>query len=195
MQSSPYALSAPTWAVRLGRKTAQKEYDTCRPPIPEQDAGGLYVLVDRWVAEKLGLEAASDCSAHLGLLSIDAEKSLGEIRPDLLGHTAEGLAVAIEVAYSSFCDLLKVAQFIQLGCRHWKSTCGRFRRKASSPERCARLFWTACLARHGSGRDGQTRPSSMTEQPGMCRPHRWRRSQPGHGCRKRSSRSRDDGCR
>lgn len=79
------------------------------------DAGGLMVPVDRWVAETLGLDAASEPAAHLGLPSIDAEKSLGDVRPDLLGHTSEGLAVAIEVAYSSFCDLLKVDQFAQLG--------------------------------------------------------------------------------
>ena len=80
-----------------------------------QEAGGLKVPVDRWVADTLGFDAASEPAAHLWLPSIDAEKSLGVIRPDLLGHTAEGLAVAIEVAYSSFCDLLKVDEFVQLG--------------------------------------------------------------------------------
>jgi competence protein CoiA len=80
-----------------------------------QAAGGLTVPVDRWVAEMLGFDAASEPSAHLWLSSIEVEKSLKDVRPDLLGHTEQGLAVAIEVAYSSFCDLLKVDQFGQLG--------------------------------------------------------------------------------
>lgn len=80
-----------------------------------QAAGGLMVPVDEWVAEQLGLDAASEPAAHLALSSIEVEKPLRDVRPDLLGHTDLGLALAIEVAYSSFCDLVKVDQFAQLG--------------------------------------------------------------------------------
>lgn len=80
-----------------------------------QEAGGLVVPVDSAVADQLGLEGASPPSAKLELLRIDVERSVQELRPDLLGHTGTGLQVAIEVAYSSFCDLLKVNRFAQLG--------------------------------------------------------------------------------
>lgn len=80
-----------------------------------QEAGGLAVPMDPMVAEHLGLEGGSQFSTLLELQSVEVERSVQEIRPDLLGHTASGFAVAIEVAYSSFCDMLKVDQFALLG--------------------------------------------------------------------------------
>jgi competence protein CoiA len=54
-------------------------------------------------------------STHLALSGIDVEKSVQDVRPDLLGHTDEGLLVAIELAYSCFCEMSKVDQFARLG--------------------------------------------------------------------------------
>ena len=72
------------------------------------------VPVDSAVVDQLGLEGASSASAQLRLSSIEVERSLQDLRPDLLGHTEAGIAVAIEVAYSSFCDLLKAERFAEL---------------------------------------------------------------------------------
>ena len=79
-----------------------------------QEAGGLKVPVDSAVLERLGLDETSSSFMRLDLERIDVELSVQDLRPDLLGHTSAGIAVAIEVAYSSFCDLLKVDRFAQL---------------------------------------------------------------------------------
>lgn len=80
-----------------------------------QEAGGLVVPLDSFVIEHLGLDGTSPPSARLGLSRIEVERSVQDLRPDLLGHTEGGLEVAIEVAYSSFCDFLKADRFAQLG--------------------------------------------------------------------------------
>jgi competence protein CoiA len=80
-----------------------------------QEAGGLAVPVNSAVVEQLGLNDAESPSAMLELQDIDVERSVQDLRPDLLGHTDAGIAIAIEVAYSSFCDLLKADRFAQLG--------------------------------------------------------------------------------
>lgn len=79
-----------------------------------QTAGGLIVPVDRGIAETLGMHFDANPATRLELVDIEVEKGIQKLRPDLLGHTDQGLAIAIEVAYSSFCDPLKVAQFAQL---------------------------------------------------------------------------------
>ncbi len=80
-----------------------------------QEARGLAVPVNSAVVEKLGLDDAMGPSVLLALSRIDVERTIQDVRPDLLGHTDAGVTVAIEVAYSSFCDLLKVDRFAQLG--------------------------------------------------------------------------------
>lgn len=80
-----------------------------------QEAGGLQVPVDSAVIGHLGLDGATPPSARLDLPRLDVERSVQDLRPDLLGHTHAGLQVAIEVAYTSFCDLLKIDRFAQLG--------------------------------------------------------------------------------
>jgi competence protein CoiA len=62
--------------------------------------------------EVLGLDRTGNLTR---LVRIDAEKDLGEVIPDLLVHTARRCAIAIEVAYSSFCDEAKIARFANLG--------------------------------------------------------------------------------
>ncbi len=80
-----------------------------------QDAGGLTVPLDEQVVGVLGMTPALSPAGWLALPNVDVEKALGDVRPDLLGHTDLGVAVAIEVAYSSFCDMLKVEEFARLG--------------------------------------------------------------------------------
>lgn len=79
------------------------------------EAGGLRAPIDEAVAQRLGLGIVAGGSTTLALAAIEVETSVQDLRPDLLGHTVDGVAVAIEVAYSSFCDLLKIDQFEQLG--------------------------------------------------------------------------------
>lgn len=79
-----------------------------------QDAGGLVVPLNREVIGVLGLDAEMAPATRLALPLVEVEKALAEVRPDLLGHTDHGIAIAIEVAYSSFCDMLKVDEFARL---------------------------------------------------------------------------------
>lgn len=79
-----------------------------------QEAGGLAVPLNDVVSARLGLDGASAPAGQLMLPSIEVERSVQDIRPDLLGHTEAGAAVALEVAYASFCDLLKVERFAAL---------------------------------------------------------------------------------
>jgi len=80
-----------------------------------QEAGALLVPVDDTVQKHLGFTGATPPSAKLELLRVEVECSVQELRPDLLAYTCTGLQVAIEVAYSSFCDPHKVQCFAQLG--------------------------------------------------------------------------------
>jgi competence protein CoiA len=78
------------------------------------EAGGLTVPLTNAVSEALRLEKSDQRAADLRLASVEQEKTLAELRPDLLAVTAEGVSLAIEIAYTSFCDRFKVAQFAKL---------------------------------------------------------------------------------
>lgn len=80
-----------------------------------QDAGGLVVPMDEQVGAVLGMPKTQSPFVRLPLPRVEVEKALADVRPDLLGHTDLGVAVAIEVAYSSFCDTLKIDTFARLG--------------------------------------------------------------------------------
>lgn len=80
-----------------------------------QDAGGLVVPMDEQVGAVLGMPQTQSPVVRLPLPRVEVEKALADVRPDLLGHTELGVAVAIEVAYSSFCDMLKIDTFALLG--------------------------------------------------------------------------------
>lgn len=99
-----------------------------------QTAGGLVVPVDENVARTLGLHFDASPATHLELVDIEVEKGIQDLRPDLLGHTDQGLAVAIEVAYSSFCDPLKVARFAQLGLPALEIDLRAFTQEGFEPE-------------------------------------------------------------
>ena len=78
-------------------------------------ARALCVPVTPTIAGVLG--AKGDGQPHVlhAAGGIQAEASLGRIRPDLLLTTGDGVLIAIEMAYSSFCDADKIQQFEQLG--------------------------------------------------------------------------------
>lgn len=99
-----------------------------------QDAGGLMVPLDDQVGNLLGISPAVSLAARLPLHRVELEKAVGEVRPDLLGHTDLGVAVAIEVAYSSFCDMLKVEEFVRLGLPVLEIDLRAFTPEAFSPE-------------------------------------------------------------
>lgn len=99
-----------------------------------QEAGGLTVPVDSVILAHLGRDGETPPSAWLELPQIDVERSVGDLRPDLLGHTDAGLQIAIEVAYTSFCDLLKIDRFAQLGLPVLEIDLRAFTPEAFEPE-------------------------------------------------------------
>jgi hypothetical protein len=66
------------------------------------------------VAHFLGISDTSSPDLLHALSSVQEEVMIGAIRPDLLVVTPGGIQVAVEIAYSSFCDLIKVAAFESL---------------------------------------------------------------------------------
>jgi hypothetical protein len=78
------------------------------------DSLGLVTPITPAVAHFLGLTKISGQGILQALLPILDEVTVGAIRPDILLVTTDGVQVAIEIAYSSFCDLGKVAEFERL---------------------------------------------------------------------------------
>lgn len=68
------------------------------------EAQGLVVPIEKAVARVLGLEDEEGPRILLTCTKIDEEVAVGARRPDLLAVTTAGAGVAIEIAYSSFCD-------------------------------------------------------------------------------------------
>jgi competence protein CoiA len=79
------------------------------------EAGGLTVPMNPAVANFLGISDPASPGILQSFSSIQLEVMVGAVRPDLLAVTPDGVQVAVEIAYSSFCDLLKVAAFQDLG--------------------------------------------------------------------------------
>ncbi|MEJ8855926.1 competence protein CoiA family protein [Variovorax robiniae] len=71
------------------------------------EAGGLVVPVNAAAALALGLGDDKGPRILLACTSIEEEVVVGDRRPDLLAATTAGISVAIEVAYTSFCDSQK----------------------------------------------------------------------------------------
>jgi competence protein CoiA len=74
-------------------------------------SGGLVVPMTSAVAHCLGLDAPDATHTLQATGSVEEEVWLGGIRPDLMLTTEGGVQIAIEIAYSSFCDLTKMAAF------------------------------------------------------------------------------------
>lgn len=75
---------------------------------------GLVMPVTPAVAHFLGLTETTGKAILQTLLPVLEEVAVGAIRPDILLVTTDGVQVAIEIAYSSFCDLEKAAEFERL---------------------------------------------------------------------------------
>jgi competence protein CoiA len=71
------------------------------------EAGGLVVPLTPAAAQILGFGDDQALSILLACAGIEEEVAIGDRRPDLLAATTAGVSVAIEIAYSSFCDLEK----------------------------------------------------------------------------------------
>ncbi len=82
----------------------------------------------------MGLDFRSEAAFWLPLVETETEPTIGDIRPDLVGFTEFGRQVAIEVAYSSFCDLLKIARFKELSLPALEIDLRRFTPEAFDPE-------------------------------------------------------------
>lgn len=97
-------------------------------------AGYITVPMPEVVAAHLGTDPATPIMRLSRFASIQSEVSLGSVRPDLLVTTAEGVAFAIEVAYTSFCDLLKVNEFQAQGLPVLEIDLSRFTPEHFNPE-------------------------------------------------------------
>lgn len=71
------------------------------------EAHGLVVPVNKAAARALGLADNEGQRILLACTGIEEEVAIGNRRPDLLAATTAGASVAIEIAYSSFCDFQK----------------------------------------------------------------------------------------
>jgi competence protein CoiA len=71
------------------------------------EAHGLVVPVNAAAARVLDLDGNEVLRILLACTGIEEEVAVGDRRPDLLAATTAGVTVAIEIAYSSFCDLKK----------------------------------------------------------------------------------------
>lgn len=85
---------------------------------------------------------------------------------DLLGHTPDGVAVAIEVAYSSFCDPFKVAQFVAMSLPALEIDLRAFTPSAFEPE----AVRDAVLERTGSKRWLWPVPPTSSDEPELAAP-------------------------
>ncbi len=78
------------------------------------DSGGLVVPASAPALAALGQEGEAGEPTFVRCPVIQAEQPVGALRVDLLAVTEHGAMFAIEVAYSSFCDLDKRAQLTEL---------------------------------------------------------------------------------
>lgn len=76
------------------------------------EALGLVVPTTHAVAHFFGWDISSSDKAILhAILPATAEVAIGAIRPDILLVTTDGVQVAVEIAYTSFCNTEKIAEF------------------------------------------------------------------------------------
>lgn len=78
------------------------------------EAWGLVAPVTPPVAEYFGWNVEADKAILQALGPVVEEYAICNVRPDILLVTTDGLQVAVEIAYSSFCDKLKAAELAQL---------------------------------------------------------------------------------
>lgn len=79
------------------------------------DALGLVVPMTPAIASYLQIKEMSESMLLHAIAPVYAEVRTGNVRPDILLVTNEGVQVAVEVAYSFFCDEIKRDEFEKLG--------------------------------------------------------------------------------
>lgn len=77
-------------------------------------AGGLIAPVTPKIADFMGWDDIERQRILMLAGTLEQEVNLGPIRPDLLLATSDGIQVAIEIAFSSFCDATKASTFKQM---------------------------------------------------------------------------------
>lgn len=106
------------FAHASNRKPCESNHESLLHHYAKQliiEAMGLVAPLTSPVAHFFGLDATvSDKTILQAVLPVSAEVAVGAIRPDILLVTTDGIQVAVEIAYSSFCDLMKVAEFERL---------------------------------------------------------------------------------
>lgn len=123
-------------------------------------AGGLLVPTTPQVRAFMGWDEDDTERLLLAQGDVLAEVSLGGIRPDLLLTTCDGVQVAIEIAYSSFCDADKIRQFEELGLPVIEIDLSTFKPEGFEPEAVRRAVVQATDRKKWLRPDGG-RPSNM----------------------------------
>ena len=113
----------------IARQGAKREHHFAhasnREPCDSNHESLLHRYAKQLIAEAMGLVApmtpavahfvgdTNDAPTFLlqALLPVTAEVAVGAVRPDILLVTSDGVQVAVEIAYSSFCDQEKAEKF------------------------------------------------------------------------------------
>lgn len=109
------------------------------------EAGVVVAPMTQEVAHFLGLPESGGARMLRSMGTVQEEVHLGDIRPDLLVVTDDGIQVAIEVAYSSFCDGSKAAAFEDKGLPALEIDLSRFSPDAFEPEAVRRAVIESVL--------------------------------------------------
>lgn len=106
------------FAHASNREPCESNHETLLHRYAKQlivDAMGLVVPTTPATAHFFGWDIHGSGKTILqAILPASAEIAIGTIRPDILLVTTDGVQVAVEIAYSSFCDEVKVAEFERL---------------------------------------------------------------------------------
>jgi competence protein CoiA len=125
------------FAHASGREPCNSSHESLLHRYAKQviaEAGSLVVPISQTVGQAIGIEGNSSGAAPLQVAAVEVERSLGDVRPDLLITTSNGIQIAVEVAYSSFCDLVKVQSFATLCLPALEIDLSRWTPEAFDPE-------------------------------------------------------------
>ena len=140
------------------------------------EAHGLVVPVNGAAARALGPGYDEGQRILMACTSIEEEVVIGNRRPDLLAATTSGVSVAIEIAYSSFCDLQKRQDYedmrlpaLEIDLRVFTPTTfdvDRVKHALLEDVVCKTWLWPEHLE------DAEPSPEPPASPPSMPAPHR-----------------------